>query len=328
MKSKTSRDRATQALETTDSSPLPMRLMPFLRQPSAPMVCLQGMSKAQLARAMSASSCTLESSELRQLLRARSPSFIRISVRHSESKADVASAKQALCRTLSLTSRPGSGRAASISMSLSMPWRRRRSLRFISCSMAKATARAEFSWTSTESEQMPSSMSTCMPCSRCSSSLASTCWRTVERAREALMTTLSSPERMRLSSRSTPPSVLMASRTGESRAWQARQKAALAATSGSSSRLVSSTMGLSPPSSTVLSLHRSSPFLSAWHFSPLRMRRIIRPSATASPAQRASVARQVACTSASSPHHASFVSSLIRTGNPPPSPRAPRRTVI
>ena len=51
-------------------------------------------------------------------------------------------------------------------------------------------------------------------------------------------------------------------RTGESRAWQARQKAALPATS-SSSDLVSSTMGRSPPSSTVLSRHFSSPLRSA-----------------------------------------------------------------
>mmetsp|Transcript_2812 Transcript_2812/g.6725 ORF Transcript_2812/g.6725 Transcript_2812/m.6725 type:complete len:95 (+) Transcript_2812:3274-3558(+) len=51
------------------------------------LTCLQGMSNAQFARAIRASSCTRASSEARQLLNARSPSFILISVRHSESNA-------------------------------------------------------------------------------------------------------------------------------------------------------------------------------------------------------------------------------------------------
>mmetsp|Transcript_7700 Transcript_7700/g.18649 ORF Transcript_7700/g.18649 Transcript_7700/m.18649 type:complete len:347 (-) Transcript_7700:157-1197(-) len=327
MKSNTRRESATHAFATTDSSGFESSPIPFFMPPRAPMVCLHGMSNAQFAKAINASSCTRGSSDARQLESARSPSFMRISVRHSESKAEIASANDALCRTLSLGVRSVSGRAASISISLLTPSRRRKSLRLPSCSIAYASARAVFSWTATLSEAMPFSMRTFIPCRLYSWSFASTCWRSVESASAVLSTTTSSSLAMRSRREGIPPRVLMARRTGESSAWHAHEKAALPATS-SSSDLSNSTIGFSPPSSTVLRRHFSSPLRSAMHFSPLRIRRISLPSATASPAHRARIMRHTACTSTSAPHHASLVRSLMRTGRPPPSPSAPRRSVM
>mmetsp|Transcript_23650 Transcript_23650/g.54991 ORF Transcript_23650/g.54991 Transcript_23650/m.54991 type:complete len:389 (-) Transcript_23650:448-1614(-) len=163
MKSKTSLPSATHALATTMSAGLERSEMPFFIPPRLPMVCLHGMSKAQFARAISASSCTRQFSELRQLLSASSPWFSRISVRLSLSNAETDSAKHALCRTLSLGARSVSGSAASISIRVTIPFIFRRSLRLPSCSIANATARAEFSCTSTLSDMSPQSIRTFMP---------------------------------------------------------------------------------------------------------------------------------------------------------------------